>query len=594
VTAGERALEQDEPPTIQAYISAVFYFAGVRQLPSSNSVYSKVTVAVSSSPNASGLAPAERLQFLRELGARAVPTWAALDSPPGGRAQLVVVERGRRGESFDDEEIGDWVRDARRLATLDHPNVARVRDVIIRSDEVLVVSEFVDGVRWSELARGVSAPSLEIALRVLVDALTGLSAVHNLRDAKRQPLKLVHAGLTPDCIVVTSDGVARVLGASRLRSSMARPEPSAAGYCAPEVLLADDSADARADVYSIGVLLWEALSGRVLFPDAHPSAIVTHLLSGKIRTPTVPESIRWAAPLGEVAIRAMSADPGKRFASAVALATELRRISGAKMVPTVRVAAAVRSTFGDRIRARRQELECGDSLVREVLADAAPTFPSEEIAIEIEERSSRAPTPVPPAHVVEAAVAKTRPPLDPPPAVPERTANLGTPTPWVATVVANFQESSTSEPESSSLASESADLRLPVVQADSLAPAAAPRGQRPRTFVFALMGICLLILVAAIVRWLGSRTPDGSGGTPPAAAQPAGVSEPWPQPAQAMAPQPEPAPSPAPAKTPSAASRSAQPVAPAWTASPSWAPSPPAGAAKPRAVTKPNYDPQGI
>ena len=129
-------------------------------------------------------------------------------------ARLVVVERAER-KAFDDGEIADWIRDARRLSALDHPNVARVRDVIIRSGEILVVSEFVDGVRWREFA---ATTTLETALRVFVDALTGLSALHDLRDArdaKRQLFKLVHGGLTPDCIVVGLDGVARVVGASR-------------------------------------------------------------------------------------------------------------------------------------------------------------------------------------------------------------------------------------------------------------------------------------------------------------------------------------------------------------------------------------------
>ncbi|HEX3343662.1 MAG TPA: hypothetical protein VHS09_03775, partial [Polyangiaceae bacterium] len=83
--------------------------------------------------------------------------------------------------------------------------MARVRDVVIRGEEVFVAGEFVDGVRWSELVGGPRRVSLEISLRVLVDVLSGLSAVHNLRDAKREPLKLVHGELTPECVVVGID-----------------------------------------------------------------------------------------------------------------------------------------------------------------------------------------------------------------------------------------------------------------------------------------------------------------------------------------------------------------------------------------------------
>src|ERR1019366_6560547 len=285
-----------------------------------------VAVAALSTPDpkadARGERPAERLRLLRPLGAPSVPAWAALDASVEGSERLVVADRARR-RVFDDADIADWIRDARRLEALDHPNVARVRDVIIRSDEVLVVSEYVDGVRWSELAVAAPPPPLETALRVLVDVLAGLNALHNLRDARREPLRLFHGALTPETLVVGLDGVTRLVGAARPRGAAARAGGSA--YLAPEVLLEDDTADARADTYGVGVMLWEALSGAPFLPDLQPAAIVTHLLSGRAPPVTVPASLPWAAPLADVVKRAMSADPGKRFGSASAMAAELRR-----------------------------------------------------------------------------------------------------------------------------------------------------------------------------------------------------------------------------------------------------------------------------
>src|SRR6202044_1065513 len=303
-----------------------------------------------------------------------------------------------RGGVHGDPEIADWVRDARRLATLEHPNVARIRDVVVQGPETLVVGEFVDGVRWSEIVHAPRRVSLEIALRVLVDVLSGLSAVHNLRDAKREPLKLVHGELTPDCVVLGLDGVQRVVSTCRMRSANAPPGRDGSAYLAPEVLLADETADARADVYSVGVMLWEALSGRPLFPNTQPSAIVTHLLSGKVVRASIPDGTPWAAPLADVASRALSADPEKRFPSAAALAAELRRIAGPRVAPPVRVAAFVRAMFGDRVQARRGELERGEARTRELSVDAPPesipiTFESSAASVV----SSTAPTPVPPA-----------------------------------------------------------------------------------------------------------------------------------------------------------------------------------------------------
>ena len=197
--------------------------------------------------------------------------WAAIDAQSTARGQVVVVERALRAGLHADQEIDAWLLTAKQLAILEHMNVARVREVVVRREDALVSSDFVDGVRWSELAWSEPRPPLEVALRVLIDALAGLSAIHNLRDASRKPLKLFHGGLTPHCVVVGTDGVARIVGAHRLRVETSAPADAASAYLAPEILLADDAADAKADVYSVGVMLWEALMGRALFEHTQPS-----------------------------------------------------------------------------------------------------------------------------------------------------------------------------------------------------------------------------------------------------------------------------------------------------------------------------------
>ncbi len=445
-------------------------------------------------PDGSGHPLADGLRLLRELGAATVPIFAALELRSDGSSRLVVVERALK-RAFEDAEIADWMRNAPRLAELDHPNLARVRDVVIRGDEVRVVSDFVDGVRWTELApatastasAGTRPPPLETALRVFVDALSGLSALNNLRDAKRQPLKLVHGGLTPDCLIVGSDGVARVIGASRLRSATARLPASGSAYLAPEVLLEDDTADARADVYSIGVMLWEALSGRAFLPHLQPSAIVTQLLSGRLPAVAAPQTIPWAAPLAEVVTRALSADPEKRFASASTMAAELRRIAGSKLSTPPRVASQVKEAFGDAIRARRTELERGEVANEVSLALGAPRKPpEEEFDIDVDDETAEA--------------SSTAPTLPPPAAEPEPRALLPTPPPMVPTEREDG-------PATTPLA-----IATPLATT-SLADAASSTHPPKAGRLIALIGLGALAL-AALTWWLEVRAPDPS--RPPA------------------------------------------------------------------------------
>ncbi len=356
--------------------------------------------------------PSDRIRVLRELGPPLSPggtevaSFAALDSA-GGKTRLVVVERLLRSSGAGAQDVAAWLALARRLVPLEHPNLARVRDAIEGSAESYVVTDFVDGARWSDVIAGTPGVPLDVTVRVLIDALAGLGALHNMRDAARQPLGLVHCGVSAETLMVGLDGVARVLGSARFRGVV---PGVGAHYLAPEVLLEDDAADARADVYSVGALLWEALTGRALFAETEPSAIVTAVLSGRIPRAEAPATTPWAAPLVDVAARALSPDPAKRYASAAAMAAELRRIGGAKIVPSIRVAAMVRSSFGDRIKARREELERGDSVPRVVSGTAAAsprTHTAEEAG-----RLSDAPTPVPPAPPALTATTRPPPPLD--------------------------------------------------------------------------------------------------------------------------------------------------------------------------------------
>lgn len=476
-------------------------------------------LAAVSSADARGGAPVERFHLVRPLGARVATTWAALDGA-SGQPRLVVLERVTRGTEHGDQEIADWVRDARRIATLEHPNVGRVRDVAIAGDEVSVVSDYIDGVRWSELVASEPRLPLEAALRILVDVLTGLSAIHNLRDAKREPLKLVHGELTPECVVVGVDGAARIVYAARLRSAAARTGHAVSGYLAPEILLADESADARADVFSVGVLLWELLSGRTLFPDAQPSAIVTHLLSGRVPLATIPQGHAWAAPLAGLAARALSADPAKRFGSAAGMAAEIRRIAGPRLAPPTRIAAHVRGAFGDRIRSRREQLERGEAPASAATGTTTATTTAEA---DEEIRISVAPTPLPPPPT---ATTKPPPPIAPPPlpkVAQPAPPKIAVPTPFVAIAiplaarVPEDLEPGKGElpvaPPAPNRSQSPAPAVPPVVTPVDAPPSAPPK--RSRATMLALVAGPIAFVAAGLIWWVASRSPEKTIATSP-------------------------------------------------------------------------------
>jgi serine/threonine-protein kinase len=295
-------------------------------------------------------------ELVRELGARRNPTYVVRQAGVGigGKKVLAVAERfvgvaepGSAGERL--------VGEARRIATLASPNLARVREVFVRGGDLVVVGELVEGEKLQALWRSEKLP-LEIALRVVVDVLAGVGALHNLRDAKQQPMKLAHGELSPATIVLGVDGIARLLHSVTRRAPGAEPEAASLGYLSPEVA-SGDAYDARADVFSAGVLLWEALSGKALLTGPDAEANARRVRSGALPKASVPDSAAWAKGLVDVAAKALSAAPDDRWPTAAVMAAEVRKAAGLKLAPASTVAAFARSGFAERVKSRRESLE---------------------------------------------------------------------------------------------------------------------------------------------------------------------------------------------------------------------------------------------
>ena len=263
-----------------------------------------------------------------------------------------------------------FVREARRIATITSPNLARVRDVVLRGEDAVVYSELLDGEKLAALW-GTGGLPLEIALRVIVDVLSGVAALHSLRDARQQPMKLAHGELSPATVAIGLDGVARVLHAIARRVPGAHPDPASIGYMAPEVH-AGEGYDQRADVFGVGALLWEVLSGSPLFTETTPEAIAARVRSRPVPPPKVPDKAPWAKGLVDVVTRALAASADDRWPTATAMAAEVRKAAGLKLAPASTAAAFAKSAIAERSKARRQQLETLPALVPAQVPVAVP------------------------------------------------------------------------------------------------------------------------------------------------------------------------------------------------------------------------------
>ncbi len=212
---------------------------------------------------------------------------------------------------------------AQVIARLRHPNLVRMLPLPGGAGLVPVAH---DARRLADFML-TSAPfkrfELEQAVRLMLDVLSGLSSLH---EAIMDGAPLVHGDVCPEHVYVGEHGTAKLVP---LTSWHARPgvkhEPN--GYTAPE-LLRGDAVDARADLFSVGVMLWEALAGRRLFPENRAENVLARLRSEQLPKLTVPTRLIWAAPLCAIIERTIALDPALRPQTAMELSNAIAQAVG--------------------------------------------------------------------------------------------------------------------------------------------------------------------------------------------------------------------------------------------------------------------------
>ena len=175
-------------------------------------------------------------------------------------------------------------------------------------------------------SRGFAGYGLGRALRLLLDVTQGLSALHATSAVNGEPF--AHGEFAPLHFRVDSLGVCRLVPlTTRHYVSEYVPAPRAAlGFLSPERLIAE-KVGVRADVFSVGVLLWEALAGRRLTELHSSEAILKCFLNQSLRVPPLPPQLAWATPLKAQAERALSVNQQRRFADCAELSATILSVA---------------------------------------------------------------------------------------------------------------------------------------------------------------------------------------------------------------------------------------------------------------------------
>ena len=282
-----------------------------------------------------------------------------------GFERLVAIKVLHPHLAYEQEFISMFLDEARLAARIRHLNVVPTLDISDSpGDGYFLVMEYIEGNHLGALL-GRSAKQGErlprpFVCRVLVDALQGLGAAHRLTDENGKALKLVHRDVSPHNILVGTDGIARLtdFGVAkadvRMATTRAGQFKGKLSYMAPEQASSGDT-DQRSDLFSVGIILWESLTGRRLFKGESNAATLNKLLNDEV----VPPSKLWAdlEPYDELVMKALNRDPDKRFQTADEFAEALDATAGRGGIAKTRdVAEVVRSLDAEKLKLERQRV----------------------------------------------------------------------------------------------------------------------------------------------------------------------------------------------------------------------------------------------
>ena len=217
-------------------------------------------------------------------------------------------------------DLARFEREARAAAAVSHPNVVQVFDAGQDGDLRYIVMEWVDGGDLAHLIRERAPLPLEEAVRITADILRGLAAIHQAG--------IVHRDVKPANVLLDRRGRAKLtdFGIARRSDDPTLTGPvellGTAAYVAPERVRGEPATPAS-DLYAVGVILYELLTGQLPFPGQTPEELLAQHLHA---APVPPRRWRRDIPpaLEQVVLRALAKDPGARYRSAEAMAAALQ------------------------------------------------------------------------------------------------------------------------------------------------------------------------------------------------------------------------------------------------------------------------------
>ena len=266
-----------------------------------------------------------KYRLLAELGHGGMAdVYLAVGSGIGGFNKLLVVKVMRNLE--EGSLLTMFLEEARLAARLSHPNVVQTYEIGQEGDRYFLAMEYLDGPSFHRLraqAKKVGGVPLPISLYILSTMLQGLEYAHELKDYDGSPFNVVHRDLSPHNVIATYEGEVKIVDFGIAKAADSSIQTQAGVFkgkltYAPPEQMACEAVDRRADIFAVGVMLWEAAANARMWANVSDTAIARRVVRGDLPNlldvnPHVPDR------LAEIVGYALKADPAERCPTARAL-----------------------------------------------------------------------------------------------------------------------------------------------------------------------------------------------------------------------------------------------------------------------------------
>ncbi|MBZ4417602.1 protein kinase [Myxococcus sp. RHSTA-1-4] len=286
-----------------------------------------------------------------------------------GFRKLVVLKQILPDIRGEEEFVRMFLDEAKVTAAFNHPHIAQVYDLDIAEGELFLSMEFVPGATLVEVARACRQNNMPIpmgfSLMAVRDTAVALHYAHTFTDPLGHPSPVIHRDVAEKNIMVTYEGVTKLLDFG-IAKSLARASRTAvgmvkgtSGYMSPEQIMGEPL-DARSDLFSLGVVLHECLTGMRLFYAKQAEAMMNAVLRCEV-TPPSRTNKNVPPELDAIVMRALARKRADRYASTLEFARALERAVGPSIWHPEQSSELMRRLFADRREQTRQLLMAGQA-----------------------------------------------------------------------------------------------------------------------------------------------------------------------------------------------------------------------------------------